>query len=89
MKWTWTIHFAGCVLRMMTVLSTLGSENETQSWNCGQNLWRKTADLSFGVCEKNTVGLSFRHLSFLEGGTGVTPGKLGLEHCYRFGSLGP
>jgi hypothetical protein len=30
---------------------------------CGANLWRKTADLSFGVCKKNVVRVVFQTLS--------------------------
>lgn len=46
------------VLRLMTVYrvqSTWGSENETQAWNSEQSLWRKTANLRFGVCKEHTI----------------------------------
>lgn len=43
------------LMTVYRVQSTLGSENEAQAWNSGQSLWRKTANLRFGVCKEHTV----------------------------------
>lgn len=46
------------------VQSTLGSENEPQAWNSGQSPWRKTDNLTSGVCKEQAVRVKLETLFF-------------------------